>query len=71
MAPWGGSPGFRQWWGLKSLLSKRQAHQAALEAEVEFLDQESQKLESSPEIQEREIRKNMGYAGKDEIVFDF
>lgn len=67
----GGSPGVIQALRLQSLLSQKQTELATLEANVEAIGQESAELEKNPIVQEREIRKVLGYAGPDEIIFDF
>ncbi len=70
-ALWGGSPGFTQAIRLKALLADRTNRMAGLEAEIARIETESELLEKSRVAQEREIRRTLGYAGTDEIIFDF
>jgi cell division protein FtsB len=66
-----GSPGVLQWVRLNRLLESKGASQAELEARVQALDAESARLERSRYAQELEIRKVLGYASADELIFDF
>lgn len=66
-----GSPGLLQLSRLNSLLSERQSQLAASDAEIERLEAESALLEKSKVVQEREVRKTMGYVGENEMIFDF
>ncbi len=66
-----GSPGLFQFVQLNALLKDRQAEVLAIEAEIAKLDGESQALQTSRTVQEREIRKTMGYVGENEMIFDF
>ena len=66
-----GSPGVIQYLRLNSLLLDRQAQVAETDLEVARLDEESVSLEKSRTVQEREIRKTMGYVGENEMIFDF
>ena len=70
-APWLGTPGVIQQVRLQGLLSAREAELARLQAEIDRLREESAALEKSKAVQHREIRKVLGYAADDEIVFDF
>jgi cell division protein FtsB len=71
LAHWGGSPGVLQAFRLSSLLSVKQQKVQELEAEVAQLEEESTRLEKSRVAQEREIRRTLGYAAQDELIFDF
>ena len=66
-----GSPGVIQFLRLNSLLSDRQAQATETDIEVARLDEESVSLEKSRTVQEREIRRTMGYVGENEMIFDF
>lgn len=66
-----GSPGVLQYWSLNSLLRDRQSHLAGIDREIAKLEEEAHALEKSRIVQEREIRKTMGYVGENEIIFDF
>ncbi|MBC7385003.1 MAG: hypothetical protein H7301_02435 [Cryobacterium sp.] len=69
---WGaGSPGLIQFSRLNGLLHERQAQLADSDAEIEKIDGEAKELEKSRVVQEREIRKTMGYVGDNELIFDF
>jgi cell division protein FtsB len=66
-----GSPGVIQFLRLNALLGDRQAQSAEIDAEVARLETDSAALEKSRAVQEREIRKTMGYVGENEMIFDF
>jgi cell division protein FtsB len=70
-ATWTGPPGFIQAIRLRSLLSTKQLKVSGLQDEVQKLMLESHQLEKSKVAQQREIRKVLGYAAADEIIFDF
>lgn len=71
LAPWIGTPGVVQALRLTSLLGMKQAQMASLEGEIQKLESEIRRLDRSRVAQEREIRRSLGYAGSDEIIFDF
>lgn len=66
-----GSPGVIQAMRLKKLYDSKQAHLASLEAEVKRLEGHNERLDKNRYVQEREIRRTLGYAAADEIIFDF
>ncbi len=66
-----GPPGAIQAFRLSRLLNSKQVRLAVLEEDQVKIEEESLRLEKSRLAQEREIRKTLGYAGKDEIIFDF
>lgn len=66
-----GSPGVIQARGLRNLLSAKQLQVTQLEKEIEQLESERKLLEKSSIAQEREIRRVLGYAAPDELIFDF
>ena len=66
-----GSPGIAQSFKLRSLLSSRQKELQSIERVMGVLDDERKRLEENPAVQEREIRRVLGYAAKDELIFDF
>lgn len=66
-----GSPGLLQFSRLNGLLKERQAQLVDSDSEIERLDGEAALLEKSKVVQEREVRKTMGYVGDNEMIFDF
>lgn len=66
-----GSPGFFQHFRLRGLLRERQETLAALNGRLHDLQVGAARLESSPAVQEREIRRVLGYAAPGELFFDF
>lgn len=66
-----GSPGLLQYTRLNGLLKERQSQLLDSDTEVEKIEIEAAALEKSRVIQEREIRKTMGYVGENELIFDF
>ena len=66
-----GSPGVLQSVRLNSLLQSRQTLLNSIEEEVSQMETEGHRLEKNRLAQEREIRRVLGYAGSDEIIFDF
>lgn len=66
-----GSPGLLQFLRLNALLSDRHAQSAEIDLEITKFEADSSALEKSRVVQEREIRKSMGYVGENEIIFDF
>ena len=65
------SPGVLQALELRSLLNEKQKQVSALEAELRQLEEHYQHLDKNEAAIEREIRKTLGYAAADELVFDF
>ena len=65
------SPGVLQALELRSMLNEKQKQVSALESELRSLEEQYQHLEKNEAAIEREIRKNLGYAAADELVFDF
>lgn len=68
---WIGSPGVIQAIRLSDLLQSKQAQADQLEKQIAVLQAERIRLEKSPAAQEQEIRRTLGYAAPDEIIFDF
>jgi cell division protein FtsB len=66
-----GSPGVIQAVRLKNLLASQQADLESEWKEVTRLQDEARYLEKSKVVQQREIRRVLGYAASDEIIFDF
>ena len=66
-----GPPGIRQWMRLRSGIAQKQAELARADAESTALEEECTKLEKSRVHQEKEIRRVLGYAASDELIFDF
>lgn len=71
LSPIGGGPGVLQAWRLYALDDNKDAQIAELESEIEQLGRDAERLEKSRVAQEREIRRVLGYAAPDEIIFDF
>ena len=69
--PWSVAPGIWQAIQLNSLLEQKRQRLVKIETEIVDLEREKKLLETHRPTQEREIRKVLGYAGPDEIVFDF
>ncbi len=67
----GGSPGIVQAIRLKSLLAAKDGQVKQIETEIQRLEHEASLLEKNRVIQHREIRKVLGYAAANEIIFDF
>lgn len=66
-----GSPGALQAFRLKRLLGLKQVQLSSLKNETVRLRSESVRLEKNHPAQLREIRRVLGYAAKDELIFDF
>jgi cell division protein FtsB len=66
-----GSPGVIQALRLKSLLGSKQAQVEQMQNELIKLQNEAAQLDHGKAAQQREIRRVLGYAATDEIVFDF
>ena len=65
------SPGIIQAARLGSLLDSKHDQQEALQDELRKLQNEAVQLEKSKIAQQREIRRVLGYAAPDELIFDF
>jgi cell division protein FtsB len=66
-----GSPGALQAVRLKDLLAAKQAQVERIQNQVHGLEEEQARLETSRVLQQREIRRVLGYAAPDEMIFDF
>ncbi len=66
-----GGPGVIQGIRLQNLLHARAAHLEDIQAQLTSLQAESERLEKSTVVQQREIRRVLGYAASDEMIFDF
>jgi cell division protein FtsB len=66
-----GGPGVIQGIRLQNLLQSRVASLDSIQTEVNQLQSESERLEKSSVVQQREIRRVLGYAAPDEVIFDF
>jgi cell division protein FtsB len=66
-----GSPGVIQAVRLTSLLHAKESQLLELQEDLSRLKTEVAGLERSRIIQQREIRRVLGYTGPDEVVFDF
>ena len=56
---------------LNNLLSSKRAQLEQIQSDVRRLEEDYVHLEQSHAIQEREIRRVLGYAAPDELIFDF
>ena len=66
-----GTPGILQAVRLRNLLAEKNAHLLRAQGDLQKLQGEIAQLETSRFAQAREIRKVLGYAANDEIIFDF
>ena len=66
-----GSPGVIQALRLSSLLYQKHEQLMATESDIARLEVETALLETSHVVQEREVRRVLGYAAPDELIFDF
>lgn len=66
-----GTPGALQAIHLRSLLEEKQTLLVDLQADITHLQSEAAELERSKVVQRREIRRVLGYAANDELIFDF
>jgi cell division protein FtsB len=71
LASFVGSPGVIQLVRLKNLLDAKQTRLTQIQSEIDQLESERASLEKSHVAQQREIRKVLGYAAQDEIIFEF
>ncbi len=68
---WVGSPGALQSLRLNHLLESKQEHLSKIQDEIKALQAEAHQLDRSKVVQQREIRRVLGYTAHDEIIFDF
>jgi cell division protein FtsB len=66
-----GAPGVIQAVKLSSLLQSKHAQVTVAQVDISKLETDIALLETSRVVQEREVRRVLGYAGNDEIIFDF
>ncbi|MBI3535617.1 MAG: septum formation initiator family protein [Deltaproteobacteria bacterium] len=66
-----GSPGVLQLMRLKNLKVQREKQIVELKTDIQRLEYDAKRLEKNSVVQEQEIRRVLGYAAKDEIIFDF
>ena len=66
-----GSPGAIEAIRLQNLLHAKSARLDKIQGQVNDLQAEAEQLEKSPAVQQREIRRVLGYAAPDELIFDF
>ncbi|MBI2712695.1 MAG: hypothetical protein HYX41_07580 [Bdellovibrio sp.] len=71
VSPFFGSPGAWQALRLMDLLNTRNEKLGQLRNEIGRLQTQVSALEQSRYAQEREIRRVLGYAAPDELIFDF
>src|SRR4051812_16212824 len=65
------SPGTLQAVRLHDLLADRQTHVEQVQEDIRKLQTEAEELEKNKVVQQREIRRVLGYAANDELIFDF
>lgn len=70
-AQWFGPPGAVQLLRVTSLYNSKIKEADLVEADIRRLENESDRLAKSSSAQEREIRRSLGYAAHDELIFDF
>lgn len=66
-----GSPGIRQSVQLRTLLEDKKTRLEELERRIEQLSKQEKALKTNRVVQEREVRRVLGYVKPDEIVFEF
>ena len=66
-----GPPGVLQAVRLQMLLTERQQESGRIRGEIDRISTEIQRLENNRVALEREIRRVLGYAAPDELIFDF
>ena len=66
-----GSPGATQAIRLQNLLHAKVARLDKIQTQLTVLQAQSRGLEKNPIVQQREIRRVLGYAAPDELIFDF
>lgn len=71
MHPLTATPGLYQLLKLEGLHAKRKAQLLAIEHELERTKLQISQIQSDPVVQDREIRRTLGYVKDDEMVFDF
>lgn len=64
-------PGALQAIRLQNLLQAKTAQLDKIQDRINELQSEADSIEQNPVIQQREIRRVLGYAAQDEIIFDF
>jgi hypothetical protein len=69
--PFIGSPGMLQSMQLQRILNHKQHQIDAAENQLIALQEDSMRLEKNSLTQEREIRRVLGYAAPNELIFDF
>ncbi|MFZ9595715.1 MAG: FtsB family cell division protein [Bdellovibrionia bacterium] len=68
---WIGPPGVWQALELQGLFKLREMDLKTAEAQKQALEQEILLLEKNRFVQEREIRRTLGYSAADELIFEF
>lgn len=71
VSQWIGAPGVIQLFKLKNYQDQRQTQLTEAEAEIARLTFDVERLETSRTAQLHEIRKVLGYAAPNELIFDF
>lgn len=66
-----GGPGALQAIRLENLLHAKYTKMNALQNQLTGLQSEAEEIEKSAVVQQREIRRVLGYAAPDELIFDF
>ena len=66
-----GTPGILQVLRLRKLLETKRERLAQSEKQLSQLRTEAEQLDKNSFTQEREVRRILGYAAPDEIIFDF
>lgn len=71
LTPFVGSPGVIQAIRLQDLLDSRQKQVDQLQDQIRDLQLQAEALRDNRVLQQREIRRVLGYAASDELIFDF
>lgn len=66
-----GSPGALQLFRLRGFLDMKTEQLLSVQNQVKRLEMETIQLNKNPYAQEKEIRRVLGYAARDEMIFDF
>jgi hypothetical protein len=66
-----GTPGLVQVFRLRAFLAEKQGKVQQLETELAAIEAAIQRIDQSPVVLEREIRRTLGYVAPEDLIFDF
>ncbi len=66
-----GAPGLFQYFQMGRAIDQRKSQLKELESQRDRLERENLALSTNPYVQQREIRRVLGYARPGELIFDF